>query len=859
MAISSSSTIRMGDHGAAGGGVLRVLLIDNYDSYTYNVYQMLSEVELATGERVEVDVIANDAAEGWQELAPRVVGRYHAIVLSPGPGTPSCDADVGICRAVLERCTDVPILGVCLGHQLLAHAHGAAVVKAPVPFHGRLSKVVVARPPAGRDAGEVGDKYELLKGIPNESVGDDFRVVRYHSLVVDEASLPDCILPLAWTEEQAEAGETTAAGRLLMALAHKVHPHYGVQFHPESICTSYGRDIFKNFLGVARRYHLRSGAAADCSSGSLARGEAPPAGNASKGAGGVGSTGAVHQTSEGSGVANGAANLLHGSERPPRLAVNVSVLRCEAEAGVDAEQIFLNCCCERKGAGAASTSVALDSENTFWLDSSNLSYSGARFSFMGKRGGGLWRRIEYSLGDGGATLHVEDNQGRAEEAAYPDKSGNGNATFWDCMDEMVSATVSRVEGGRPRFVDISRCDNIPAGFTVCGERRERLPFDFGGGFVGYIGYEMKEQCGGSRKFASSYPDACFFFADQMIAVDHTENTVYLIELCDRELNCMSDWMAGVFSSLGKAVDKAALLKAEDALRMSAECMGDMTWSRSRDEYVADIGRCKSFLVDGDSYEICLTNRLKVQRGIEDPLAYYHSLRRSNPAPYSAFMNFGGFGGSSGTVAGANRFSICCSSPERFLKLTRDGVLEAKPIKGTIGRGASPEEDERARRQLQGSDKDRAENLMIVDLLRNDLGRVSDVSSVHVPKLMDIESYATVHQMVSTIRGLKADPFSPVDCIRCAFPAGSMTGAPKIRTMQIIDSLETEARGVYSGTIGFISAIDGAFDLNVVIRTVVMLAQETIVGAGGAITIQSDAQSEFEEIEIKSESVRLKCA
>ena len=264
-----------------------------------------------------------------------------------------------------------------------------------------------------------------------------------------------------------------------------------------------------------------------------------------------------------------------------------------------------------------------------------------------------------------------------------------------------------------------------------------------------------------------------------------------------------------------------------------------------EDYAAAFARVQEHLRAGNSYEVNLTYRLETTSDLA-PAAAYLRLRELNPAPYAGFLQH--------DVPGHEAW-LLSSSPERYALVTEDRRLETKPIKGTTARGETPDEDAVLRFRLASEPKFRAENLMIVDLLRNDLAMVCEPGSVDVPVLMEVESYATVHQLVSTVRGRLADGVTTVGALRTLFPAGSMTGAPKLRTMEIIREVESSARGAYAGAFGWLAA-DGRADLGVVIRSLTTTGDgRYVLGTGGGITVHSDVADEYVESRWKAERLR----
>ncbi len=434
-----------------------------------------------------------------------------------------------------------------------------------------------------------------------------------------------------------------------------------------------------------------------------------------------------------------------------------------------------------------------ESEHSFWLDSGLRHRDAGRFSFMGDASGPLARTVSADV-----------------------RSGSVRVTW---------------PGGR-RTCQVPFFDWIRA--DLCAHRAviPPLPFDFTLGWVGYLGYELKAQTGGDDKHRSPYPDASMIFADRAICFDHQTGDVHLLALC-REDSQATAW-------LDSTEEVLAVMNSDCQHRPtsgpSVANLGPIRLRHGRDAYLDMIRSCQRAIRDGESYEICLTNMIEVP-GPLDPWQTYQVLRRDHPVPYGSFLRFGDM-------------TVLSLSPERFLKISADGEAESRPIKGTRPRGRSEAEDALLRAELATSEKDRAENLMIVDLMRNDLGINAVPGSVRADPIFEVETFSTVHQLVSTVRAQLRPGVHAVTCVEGAFPGGSMTGAPKVRTMQILDQLEAGPRGVYSGAIGYF-ALSGSADLAITIRTLVVNPDLVSCGVGGAITALSDPAAEYEETAVKA--------
>lgn len=611
-----------------------VLIIDNYDSFTFNLVHAVAAI---TG---EMPIVVRNDELNWDEIRGL---DFSSVVISPGPGRPDRERDFGVSRDVILN-ADVPVLGVCLGHQGIACLFGGEVAQV-APVHGQTSGIFHNGDP-------------LFQGIPQ-----GFSAVRYHSLAVTEP-LPAELRKIAWSSDGT-----------VMALRHVTRPIWGVQFHPESVCTEYGVELLRNFLPEGTR--------------GFSRVSAP-----------------VEET---------------------RLKPRVPAIRARTMPLPHPPEVLFR-------------ELFSQERYAFWLDSS------LAFSYMGA----------------------------ADEA---------------CKGEIEQF-------------------DMPA-----------LPFPFTGGYVGYFGYEW----GSPHKHKSPYPDSMLLRIAQFLAIDRSENTLYLVG--------GEHWLDDMERRIAAIVP-----------RVTPRWNGPLPiprYSISRPDYLRKVRECLSLIRAGESYELCLTNKVCLDTGIP-ALTYYETLRRTNPAPYSAYLQL-------------DDIQVASTSPECFLRIDGDRRAESRPIKGTMRRGRDAEEDASLRDLLARDIRYRAENLMIVDLVRHDLSRVCEVGSVHVPRLMEVETYETVHQLVSTIEGRLRPDVTTMDCVRALFPGGSMTGAPKLRSMELLDELEPSARGIYSGAIGYIG-FNGTADLSIVIRTAVFRAGHVSLGVGGAIVAQSDPEAEWDEMQLKAQAL-----
>ncbi len=408
----------------------------------------------------------------------------------------------------------------------------------------------------------------------------------------------------------------------------------------------------------------------------------------------------------------------------------------------------------------------------------------------------------------------------------------------------------------------------PAGRTVLEEldtalkawriEERDLPIPFCGGCAGFFGYELASEFETVPRVGQrdhGLPDLELAFYDVVVGWDHELERCFAISTGRPEagesgqrrvrerLDETLDWLEG-----GTPADRPGPLNASTlhvppaSDPMPGRRLPDMAWLSSTTtagEYAVAVECVIDRIRDGEVYQVNLSQRFTA-RCEADPLDLYHGLRRSSPAPFGALFR---------STAGC----ILSTSPERFMRVDRTGRVEARPIKGTRPRGANTAEDHSLAAELLSSEKDRAENLMIVDLLRNDLSKVCLPGSVRVPELFRLETWATVHHLVSVITGQLRTGVTPGDVVRATFPSGSVTGAPKIRAMEIIADLEHVARGPYCGAIGYL-AFDGQIDLAVAIRIVVLAADRATFHAGGGIVYDSDPEDEYRETLAKARAL-----
>ena len=356
-----------------------------------------------------------------------------------------------------------------------------------------------------------------------------------------------------------------------------------------------------------------------------------------------------------------------------------------------------------------------------------------------------------------------------------------------------------------------------------------IPFSFRPGLIGYLGYEL-----GNAETSGLHPKAQFMIVDRAMVFDHRNKTMYFIGLFETREEFLNWHRAALLRLTLVGGDSAAFMQ-----KTKAPTLVSSKLRHSKQSYLELINKAKQHIKTGDVFQICLTNQIHIEHEA-DALKTFMTLRETNPAPYGGYLKLGGV-------------EIVSSSPEQFLKVSASGKASSKPIKGTRPRSQDLDEDAKIAKELASNEKERAENLMIVDLMRNDLGRVCEADSVTVEKLFEIESYATVHQLVSTVTGELKPGKNAISALAACFPGGSMTGAPKIRAVEILQSLESGPRNIYSGAFGYLG-FDGSADFGMTIRTLVFDGTSATLGVGGGITIDSDPESEFEETMLKSKAL-----
>jgi para-aminobenzoate synthetase len=752
----------------------RVLFIDAYDSFSENVVGLIEKSIDA-----DVTMVHMDDKEVQKNLK-QVLRLFDAVVVGPGPGHPANPDDIGLIKDLwsLDEDNILPVLGICLGFQSMGLHYGATVQRVTRPRHGIVSKVTY-------------DNEDFFSDV------GDLHVTNYHSLHVklNESSEPH-LKPLAWDVDD------KVNGKLLMGMRHTSKPFWGVQFHPESICTTVesAEKLVSNWWSLACEWIASKNTR-------LAVNAQEAAAIKEKDASGPVNSldGALSGPS--AGPSEDTRDVVNGSNAHPATMQILDDLSAPAGgatlqwAKLSAPNVQPHKLCETLRSGGQDEVVLLDSQG----------HSTGRYSILGLVDQSESPKILYRVADHSLKHGIGEDQ-----AAYSSTQIPSIDAVWPILQEVTDTWAPKN-------------DDLPADTP------------FWGGFMGYISYEagletinvdLPESCIGN------IPDINMVFITRSIVIDHATSSVYVQTLRADD----KEWIgtAGdAIKELNRAQENAP--KEELNQELEEQLKQSTIIKPTEEKYSENIVICQENLSSGDSYELCLTDETKVITPENmDSWELYKKLRRTNAAPFGAYIQLGGV-----TVTG--------SSPERFMSWSRPGQVEFRPIKGTVKKTPTTTfEDARA---ILESSKEQAENLMIVDLIRHDLSSAIGAHNVWVSKLMVIEEYETVWQLVSYINGNLSQGKRGIDVLKASLPPGSMTGAPKKRSCEILTELEQRPRGVYAGVVGYID-VGGSGDFSVVIRTAFKATDDNTyrVGAGGAVTIQSDILGEFKEMETKASAV-----
>eukprot|EP00366_Plasmodium_knowlesi_P000998 XP_002258495.1 para-aminobenzoic acid synthetase, putative [Plasmodium knowlesi strain H] len=884
------------------------LFIDFFDSYSYNIVHYLRKVNGAE------PIVVHPGEISIKDFLTKYYHQVDNVVISPGYGNPQKGESSrnDLIAGILQRKIDIPILGICFGHQLICHLYGCKIKKVKNMFHGDTNIINIC-------------KYENAASDLFENVKDGFKATCYNSLKVSKRVTD----PLRITCYSLCANEF-----IVMGTQHKELPYYTVQYHPESIESDFSNTFFENFKKITlKRGGGRRGRQATVNL-------------------------AEHQlwskyTQDGI-----CLDLLQNGQRQKAWKIKLVKLSGVQKLRNFSHAIFKAICydpndisfwldsnlevsdpplggyCTKGGIehdGDANTDRS--GTDTNHLNSNGL-HDRCRFSYMGNAKGRLSELLEYYYAEdaGGHQMKGTILQLRKEtnEEAY-------RVTYYseDPSNCLVHYMRERINLFKDNYnihleeIKMDKCDGaFSAGRTRRGENsvncstgddEEDEADEEGGGNVHpdcypYEGYlskgtieedqflKHKDSCllgyfgfftyeynfetmnflykkkwknrAEDRDSKNAIPISLFIFPQNFISLDLVSNNIYLISLEPEEayfksplghsppfwsnqdvqdiLQYNARWNEEAIQQIMKIVQTKREYYQDG--QVSSICMSPVCLTHDeelpnarnvdqnkivfsplvgKDEYMENVKRCKEYIENGHSYELCLTTQFMGHYSISngnapsvDFLNMYLHVRDVNKVAYSCYIHYCRqlHAASVPTQVSTNpvvdtqlQFTIMSFSPEEFLRKDKENILFSKPIKGTTRRGKTNEEDEKMKGKLLNSKKDKAENLMIVDLTTNDFHRICKTDTVRVNQLFHIESYAYVHQMVSEICGRLPPGKTFADAIVNVFPGGSMTGAPKPISISLLQSIEKAPRGVYSGSIGFIS-VQGNFILNIVIRT-----------------------------------------